>query len=221
MGGIIWFSVGLHVSCDLSQLLNVCSPASRSALLGNFPWVFSKCFKCSAGLFFFSTLFLRRKNLISFSYVLLRCRGWRWGGRDACSWDSKINDVKFQVSFLSLQRRGGSDYLCPHPLSLPLSWPKGTWGILRTVPLSLTHHSSSKKPPNLSPLETLLHPNEAILWGFVMVMCPLNPLREALSSPVKWAPPHSFIFLRWNTLLSLFVFHIPRILSMVRCCLLS
>lgn len=104
----------------------------------------------------------------------------------------------------------------PHPLSLHLSCPKAP-------EVFLEHHlppspqQLKKKKKNLSPLETLLHPNEAILWGFVMVRRPPFPLRENLFILCESSFPsftRTFIFFRWNTaqvFLSLVSFHIPQI----------
>lgn len=109
--------------------------------------------------------------------------------------------------------------LCPHPLSLPKA--AGVFLEPPSFPPSVT--TAAKKKKNLSPLETLLHLNEAILWGFVMVRHPQFPLRETFSSSVNHASPLSHVHsyssdkaqLRSSSapffLLSLFFFHVPQI----------
>ena len=103
------------------------------------------------------------------------------------------------------------------PPFAPSILPQGTGGIFRAPPPALTTAAQKKKKKNLSPLETLLHPNEAILWGFVMVSRPPFPLRENLFILCESSFPsftRTFIFFRWNTaqvFLSLVSFHIPQI----------
>lgn len=147
------------------------SSAPHSVSLGNFPWVSRKCFKCTG--VYFLLFFRERKAWLAFHMFSYACR----------------------VDFLLFAEWGGGGLEARLTISLStpsftLLCPKGTRGIYRAVPPSLTCHRSSKKP-----LETLLHPNEAILWGFVMVTNPPDPLRGGPFHPLWNELPlfHMFI----------------------------
>lgn len=164
--------VSLHVRL-VTSVYSFCS-APQSVSLRKFPHVSRKCFKCT-GVYFF-IIFQREKGLVSFSYVLFCLSR---GVSPIC----KIGGVLRQ-DLLSL---------CPHPLSLYHAPKAPGVFIEQCLPPALT--TAAQK----TPLETLLHPNEAILWGSVMVRHPTDPLGGGtISSFVKRASPLSHV--HWYSL---------------------
>lgn len=99
-------------------------------------------------------------------------------------------------------------------LSLPLSRPTALGGVFLApfLPPNMTTAAQKKttQNPNLSPWETLPHPNETILWGFATVWSP--PSEETFSSSLNYASPpftRPFVFFRWDTTRVFFLFLHP------------